>query len=68
MAGLTDTGKSRLLLAATGALVVFILSYSLLQEYVMPDMEGYLKRRAYYESAISKKGLSLHKGSYWKKQ
>ena len=64
----TDKRKFKLLLSASAALVIAILAFSALRETVMPDVENYLKRRAYYENMISKKGLGLHQGLYWKEQ
>ncbi|MEK6581291.1 MAG: hypothetical protein AABZ25_02775 [Nitrospirota bacterium] len=60
--------KFRLLAILTTILIVLILSYNILQEYFMPEIEGYLERRVYYEKVISKKGLSMHKGMYWKEK
>jgi hypothetical protein len=63
-----DERKLKLLLLTSVTLTISILAYSILQEYVMPDIEGYLQRKNYYERTISKKGLSLHKGMYWKEK
>ena len=68
MTGLNDIRKFRLLAILTTTLIVLILSYNILQEYFMPEIEGYLERRIYYEKVISKKGLSMHKGMYWKEK
>ncbi|MGD0884157.1 MAG: hypothetical protein ABSA46_04640 [Thermodesulfovibrionales bacterium] len=65
---MTDTNKFKLLIFLTTALTVLIISFNLLQDYLMPEIEGYLERRIYYERVISKKGLSLHRGEYWKKE
>lgn len=65
---MTDKKKFKILMILTIALTALILSYNVLQEYLMPEMEGYIKRRVYYESVISKKGLSLHKGMYWREK
>jgi hypothetical protein len=53
---------------ASAALVCLVLLHPILRERVMPDIEGYLERKAYYEKVISKKGLSFHKGLYWKEK
>ncbi len=63
-----DKQKFKVLLSASAGLVIAILAFSVLRETVIPDIENYLKRRVYYESTISKKGLSLHQGSYWKEK
>lgn len=68
MIGLNDIRKFRLLAILTTIFIVLILSYNILQEYFMPEIEGYLERRIYYEKVISKKGLSMHKGMYWKEK
>ena len=68
MTGLNDIKKFRLLAILTTTLIVFILSCNVISEYFMPEIEGYLERRIYYEKVISKKGLSLHRGMYWKEK
>ncbi len=65
---MTDAKKFKILVLLTTVLTILILSYNILSEYFMPEIEGYLERRFYYESVISKKGLSLHKGMYWKEK
>ncbi len=65
---MTDKKKFKLLAILATLLTVFILSYNVISEYFMPEIEGYLERRIYYEKAISKKGLSLHRGMYWKEK
>ena len=52
----------------TTTLVVFMLLYNIFQEYFMTEIGEYLQRRIYYQSVIAKKGLSLHKGMYWKEK
>jgi hypothetical protein len=63
---MNDTIKFRILMALTAILAFSVLAFNILQEYWLPDMEGYLQRRLYYERVISKKGTSLHKGMHWK--
>ncbi len=65
---MTNTKKFTILMYAVTALTFLVLSYAVLQEYVMPDLGAYVQRRLYYERTISKKGLSLHKGMYWKEK
>lgn len=65
---MSDRKKFKVLIILTTALTVLALSYNVLQVYFMPEIGGYIKRRVYYESVISKKGLSLHKGMYWKEK
>lgn len=65
---MTDKKKFKILAILATLLTVLILSYNVLSEYFMPEIEGYLERRIYYEKVISKKGLSMHKGMYWKEK
>ena len=65
---MNDTKKFRLTIFTTILLVFLILSYNIFGEYFMEEVGGYLQRRIYYERVISKKGLSLHKGMYWKEK
>ncbi|MFA4828477.1 MAG: hypothetical protein WC855_11865 [Thermodesulfovibrionales bacterium] len=65
---MTDKKKFKILATLATVLTVLILSYNVLSEYFMPEIEGYLERRIYYEKVISKKGLSMHKGMYWKEK
>ncbi|MEK7851026.1 MAG: hypothetical protein AAB275_04015 [Deltaproteobacteria bacterium] len=65
---MTDTKKSKLLMLLMTTLTVLTISYNVLQKYVMPDIEGYWQRKLYYERVISKKGLTLQKGMYWKEK
>ncbi|MDP2167300.1 MAG: hypothetical protein Q8J64_03085 [Thermodesulfovibrionales bacterium] len=61
-----DERKFRLFAILTALLSVLIVAYNISSEYFLPDIEGYIKRRVYYEKVISKKGLSLHKAMYWR--
>jgi hypothetical protein len=63
---MTDSKKFKMLLYGTVALVVLVLSFNLFQEQVLHDVEAYVQRRLHFERVISKKGLSLHRGMYWK--
>jgi len=65
---MTDTCKFRMLTIFSAALIGLSLFSTILQEYVIPDWESYLQRKTYYDRAISKKGLSLHPGLYWKEK
>ncbi len=68
---MTGTKKLKLLLLLTTVLTALILSYNVLEEHFIPQFESYLQRRGYqryYEKSISKKGLSLYKGMYWKEK
>lgn len=65
---MSDTKKFTLLIRIMTAIIALILSYNIFQEHVMTGVGDYVKRRVYYERVISKKGLSLHKGMYWKEK
>ena len=62
-----DEKKFRILTVISTLLVIVILSYNVLQEYLMTEVGGHLKRRFYYEKVILKQGLTLHKAKYWRK-
>lgn len=60
-----DEKKFRMLTFSATLLTLGVIFYNIMQEYLMPDIEGYWQRRLYYERVISKKGLPLHQGKYW---
>lgn len=61
----TDEKKFTALVIASVIVCLLVLATTLLQEQVS-GIGQYAERRWYYEKTISKKGLSLHKGMYWK--
>jgi hypothetical protein len=61
-----DARKFKLLSAAAALLCMLSVAYNMASEYILPDIEDYIKRRLYYEQVISKKGLSLHEAEYWR--
>lgn len=63
-----DTRKFRVIMVAAVMLTAMVILHNVAQEYFMADMEGYVKRRLYYERTISQKGLSEKKGMYWREQ
>ena len=65
---MTDSLKTKLLLSGAAGIVALVLATTLAQDYFIPELEGYLQRKNYYERVISQKGLSMHKGSYWKEK
>jgi hypothetical protein len=65
---MTDSSKFRALIILTTVLCVTVLLFNILQEVYFQDVEGYIKRRLYYERVISKKGLDLHKAMHWKEK
>jgi len=50
------------------ALCLLVIAYNVAGEYFIPEIEGYLRRRIYYERVISKKGLSMHNALYWREK
>lgn len=65
---MNDDRKFRIAMIVTVLLVVCTISFPLFQEYVMVPIGDYLQRRFYYERVISKKGMSLHRGEYWRQK
>jgi len=63
-----DARKFHILMYAAATLTLLILAYNVSQDLFMPGIEGYIKRRLYFEQVISKKGLDLHKGMHWKEK
>lgn len=62
-----DDKKIKILTILSTILIVCILSYNIFQEFFATEIGSYIKRRAYYEKVITKKGLTLHKAKYWRK-
>lgn len=65
---MTDQKKFRLVIFFAVALTALVLLQNVAKEYFMTDIEGYVRRRIYYEQTISQKGLSGKKGMYWREQ
>jgi hypothetical protein len=63
-----DTRKFRLIMFIAVMLTAMVILQNVAKEYFMADIEGYVRRRLYYERTISQKGLSEQKGMYWKEQ
>lgn len=63
-----DRKKFIWLAGSLTVLVLLVLTMNLLQETFLAGAGEYVKRRLYYEQAISRKGLSLHEGKYWKEK
>lgn len=53
---------------ASALLVGLTVLFNSAFEGVLQEMVSYAKRRIYYERVLSKKGLDLHKGQYWKEE
>ncbi len=64
---MVDEKKFKVLVTASTLVCVLVLGATVLQEQVTGIVQ-YAERRLYYEKTISKKGLSLHKGMYWKEK
>jgi hypothetical protein len=58
--------KFKLTVILVSALCVLGIAYNVVSEYLLPDIEGYVKRRFHFERVISKKGLSMHEAEYWR--
>lgn len=67
-ASVTDDRKFRALLVTVTLLILSMFTYNLLEEYLLTDFVEYVKRRAYYESVIRKKGLDLRDARHWRKK
>jgi len=65
---MTEQKKFRLVMFFAVMLTALVILHNVANEYFFTDMEGYFKRRLYYERTISKKGLSEQKGMYWREQ
>jgi len=65
---LTDKGKFNLILWFAGLLCVMCIAYNSVGTQFASDITGYIKRRYYYETVISRKGLSLEKARFWSKE
>jgi len=63
-----DTRKFNILIIAVVMLTALVILQNVAKEYFMADIEGYVKRRLYYERTISQKGLSEQKGMYWREK
>lgn len=62
-----DASKFRVAVISGVLLCVLAVAYNFAGEYVLHDVQDYLKRRIYFERVISKKGLSMHEAQYWRK-
>lgn len=65
---MTEQKKFRLVIFFAVLLTALIILHNVAEEHFMADIEGYVKRRLYYERTISQKGLSEKKGMYWREQ
>lgn len=65
---MTEQRKFRTLIVIAVMLTALVILQNVAKEYFMADIEGYAKRRLYYERTISQKGLSEHKGMYWREK
>jgi hypothetical protein len=63
-------GERKFLLALllSSLLVGLVILNNGLGEAVTEKLANYTKRRVYYERVISRKGLSLHEGQYWREK
>lgn len=63
-----DERKFKLLAVFASFLCVLAVAYNVAEELILPDIQNYLQRKIYYESVISKKGLSMHNALYWRQE
>ena len=63
-----DNKRFKRAIWASALLVGLAVLFNSAFDGVLPEMVSYAKRRIYYERVISKKGLDLHKGRYWKEE
>jgi hypothetical protein len=61
-------GKVFLVLLLSSLLVGLIILNNGLGEAITEKFTAYTKRRLYYERVISRRGLSLHEGQYWREK
>lgn len=54
------------LVALAALFCVLGIAYNVASEYFLTDIQEYFKRKVYYETVISKKGLSMHRAMYWR--
>jgi hypothetical protein len=65
---MTEQKKFRLVIFFAVMLTALVILQNVTKEYFMADLEGYIRRRLYYERTISQKGLSEKKGMHWREQ
>lgn len=63
-----DERRFGVLLSVSFLICLLAIAYNVAGLDLAGEAKGYVKRRLYYESVISKKGLSLHRGQYWRKE
>lgn len=64
---MSDERKFYIAIVLSSVLVVLCIANTIFQEHFANEVFGYVKRRVYYSGSVSKKGLSLHEGQYWRK-
>lgn len=64
---MSDEKKFRIAAILSSVLVVLCLANAVFQEHFAHELFGYMKRHIYYSRIVSKRGLSLHEGQYWRK-
>ena len=65
---MTDQRKFSLAMIAGVVLVATVLASNTVLEPLLAGLGERMKRRSHYEDVISKKGLSLHRGVFWKEK
>lgn len=62
-----DSARLKVLVALVVVLCALTVAYGMGGGEGVRDYLDYLKRKAYYEEAINREGLSQHGAMYWRK-
>ena len=65
---MTDQRKFNVAMIAGVVLVATVLASNTVLEPLLAGLGERMKRRSHYEEVISQKGLSLHRGVFWKEK
>jgi hypothetical protein len=65
---MNDAKKFTFVATVAAGLAVLVLAVNLLPNTIPAGLWELGKRRAHYETVITKKGLGLHEGAFWKKK
>jgi hypothetical protein len=65
---MTDRRKFNVAMITGVVLVAAVLASNTVLEPLLTGLGERMKRRSHYEDVISRKGLSLHRGVFWKEK
>ena len=65
---MTDQRKFNVAMIAGVVLIAMVLASNTVLEPLLAGLGERMKRRSHYEEVISQKGLSLHRGVFWKEK